>query len=112
MAEEVIAFIFLFLSLSLGTIITFILSRCAPYLPYTVIMFAIGIIISLGSVKNSDIGESDSLWNSIDPHLILYIFLPALLFGEAMTLNFHQINNSFVSGLLLAGLVLFLERLC
>lgn len=88
-----VAFCFLFIALLLGAIVTFLLSRYAPELPYTVVLFLIGIIFSLSFARVNDgnvLKSSILLWDSINPTLLLFIFLPALLFGEAMSLNFHR----------------------
>jgi NhaP-type Na+/H+ or K+/H+ antiporter len=42
------------------------------------------------------------MWREIDPHLLLYAFLPALLFGDAMSLNMHLEMKCFSQCLLLA----------
>ena len=43
------------------------------------------------------------MWLTIDPHLLLYAFLPALLFGDTMGLNIHVSSKSLPTCLLLAG---------
>jgi NhaP-type Na+/H+ or K+/H+ antiporter len=42
-------------------------------------------------------------WANIDGELILYVFLPALIFGEAMNLNWYQVKGGFTPAALLAG---------
>jgi NhaP-type Na+/H+ or K+/H+ antiporter len=42
-------------------------------------------------------------WANIDGELILYVFLPALIFGEAMNLNWYQAKGGFIPAVLLAG---------
>jgi NhaP-type Na+/H+ or K+/H+ antiporter len=49
------------------------------------------------------LGESIIRWVNIDGDLILYVFLPALIFGEAMNLNWYQVKGGFMQALLLAG---------
>ena len=90
---------FMFIGLLIGTFITYLLSRYALFLPYTVVCFVIGILLSLGA-ENANFqtfGKSIHEWEHIGPHLILYIFLPALLFGEAMTVNIHHLKRTFLS---------------
>jgi NhaP-type Na+/H+ or K+/H+ antiporter len=48
-------------------------------------------------------GISVTIWANIDPELILYVFLPPLIFGEAMSLNWHHVQGGFLQSLLLAG---------
>ena len=49
--------------------------------------------------QNADLGifgDSIDEWVNIKAHLILFVFLPALLFGEAMNLNWHQVKGGFL----------------
>ncbi len=95
---------FLFISLFIGSIASYALSRSSLSIPYTVVIFAFGIVVSaLREFTHNSMENSISMWDNIDPHLILYIFLPALLFGEAMSLNFHHFSNALPVSLLFAG---------
>lgn len=40
---------------------------------------------------------------NIDANLLLYVFLPALIFGEAMSLNWYHLKGAFVQSVILAG---------
>lgn len=98
--------VFLFIALLIGALITYILARFAKSLPYTVVVFAIGALISASFSPVNDhnvLKISLTMWDNIQPDLILFIFLPALLFGEAMSLTFHHIRGAFTSAALLAG---------
>lgn len=100
--------VFLFFSLFIGAVVTYLLSRLAPKIPYTVIIFAMGslfaFIISDSAGDHADVlAESLAMWNQIPPDLILFVFLPALLFGEAMSLNFHHVKGALPASLWLAG---------
>jgi NhaP-type Na+/H+ or K+/H+ antiporter len=101
-----VLFSFFILAIFIGAATTYLISRWAPSLPYTVVVFVIGILIAAVTeiVDSEDsLQKSVALWDRTDPHIILYAFLPALLFGEAMSLSFHQMKESFFSSLLLAG---------
>jgi NhaP-type Na+/H+ or K+/H+ antiporter len=108
MAEDSpeVILVMLFVSLFCGTIITYVLSRFYPDFPYTVVIFGLGILFSVvfDAVHTKDVmKESLTRWDHIPPHLILYVFLPALLFGEAMSLNFHHVKGAIANATLLAG---------
>ena len=45
--------------------------------------------------------RSNCIWCQIDGHLLLTGFLPLLLFGDAMSLNFHLFKRCFWQCLLL-----------
>ena len=42
------------------------------------------------------------MWLNIDPHVLLYAFLPLLLFGDAMSINMHVMRRKFAQVLVLA----------
>lgn len=48
-------------------------------------------------------GESVSEWVNIDADLMLFVFLPPLIFGEAMYLNWYYFKGGLVQSFLLAG---------
>ena len=64
----------------------------------------VGILV--GAVNHEaylgELANSMRRWSKIDPHLLLYTFLPALLFGDGCTLNFHLIKKTFAQIFLLA----------
>ena len=92
----VLSILFIFFALVTGSLILYFTSRIYfnRFLPpYTVFVFLIGIALSELSRTLLNRGNNDPLLVAIDqfsriqPDFLLYIFLPALLFGEAMTLN-------------------------
>ena len=34
-----------------------------------------------------------TMWTDINPDIMLYVFLPPLIFGEAMSLNWHHVQG-------------------
>jgi lipoprotein signal peptidase len=84
-----ILIIFFCSGLILGGLITFLLSRFAQNVPYTVVMFLMGAGLS-GLIDNFNLGhfgDSISSWKKLDPEMMLFLFLPVLIFGEAMSLK-------------------------
>merc|ERR1719229_196154 len=47
--------------------------------------------------------RSYNSWASVDPHLLLFTFLPPLLFGDAMTIDTHVAKRTGGQCLILAG---------
>lgn len=47
--------------------------------------------------------DSLKYWRGMDPHLMLHIFIPALLFGSAFTMDLHLVRKCVTQVLLLAG---------
>ncbi len=98
--------IFLFFALLVGAIFTYLISRYFTELHYTVVIFFLGVIIAVvfQQISNSDLFKiSVADWEGFNGELILYIFLPALLFGDSMALNFHRVKENLLSAILLAG---------
>lgn len=44
-----------------------------------------------------------AMWGNINADIFLFVFLPPLVFGEAMNLNWHHIIGGFWQAVLLAG---------
>lgn len=98
---------FLFFGLLSGAFVTFFLSRfpsVAP--PYTVVIFILGGIYGIiGKTDTSDsfFGKGVHAWARIRPELILYLFIPALLFAEVTNLNLYHVQGSILQAVWLAG---------
>jgi NhaP-type Na+/H+ or K+/H+ antiporter len=107
-SSPVLSILFLFFALLVGAGIMFLCSRLENFFPYTVVIFIFGILISIlaDSVTQSGINdvlvESTEQWSGINSDVLLCAFLPALLFGEAMHLNFYQVKQAFSPAALLA----------
>ena len=60
--------------------------------PSSVFLFIVGMLVSLTEKAvhlHGDFEESIVYWRSIDPHTILFFFLPPLLYQSGATLDFH-----------------------
>ena len=87
-------FVFLFLGLIIQKLLGF---EYLNKLPYTVVLFVLGMVISL--FKEDQVVK---VWMRIDPVEILFIFLPILIFSDSMGMNWHKVKQSFLQSLLLA----------
>lgn len=92
--------------LIIGAILKFLLKHSR--LPYTVGLFAIGII--LGVMNRTGVFQSlpelhDAVSSvaNINPDLILYLFLPILIFDAAYELNLHIFKKTLANATLLAA---------
>ena len=75
-----------------GVCVFFLLTRYIHFLPYTAVMFIIGTLMGLGSfVDNSpdQLTQSILQWSRIDYEVLFCVFLPGLLFKDALEINFH-----------------------
>lgn len=87
-----IVLLFLGGSLVIGCVLQMLL-QTLPLVPYTCGLFLVGIFVSWVHWLNQDRSnfwhwhswyDSVEMWQNIDPHLLFYAFLPALLFGDVV----------------------------
>lgn len=88
--------------LTLGVMVYYVLSRYLHFLPYTGIMFILGTI--MGCVASSDLMRSEDksymndtlvAWGKINSHVLLLVFLPGLIFKDALGQNPNLFALSF-----------------
>ncbi len=107
--DQVIVLLFLFTGLALGVGIQQFMTRTKSAIvnavPYTVVMFLLGLGMAgyAQSLTSDDFNASLNEWIRIDADLMLFIFLPPLVFGEAMWLNWHHARMLAPASLMLAG---------
>jgi len=91
---------------ALGLFVFFILSsRWIKWLPYTAVMFVLGVAMGLGAERTGftdTLSESIEMWSSINSEVLFAVFLPGLLFKDALQVNFHLFTASLSQILLLA----------
>merc|ERR1719238_1144271 len=85
-------FAFMVFALTLGMLMFKVLPMIEVVnLPYTVVMFILGGILGVLHYRElvplGSLAKGIDMWSNIDPHLLLYIFLPCLLFGDSMGLS-------------------------
>lgn len=70
------------------------------------LLLIIGILIAIidHTITNESVLKvSLHMLIAIPPKLIIFIFIPSLLFGEAMRINYYQVKGIAVTSLLLVG---------
>lgn len=106
--------LFVIVSLFIGTATRYWLRKFA--IPYTITLLIIGVLLGVayrvgffstfwGLSPESGLaffGESINWAGHIDPHLILYIFLPTLIFEAAFAMHVHTFKKSFTNAFILA----------
>ena len=102
--------LFMFVGILLGTFSTHLLSRIAVPIPYTVLMYLEGLFLALFMQKAQlgRFGRAADIWGDVDPDLLLYCFLPVLLFGEAMNLNWYGYGDTSIHVRLVSSFSWFL----
>ena len=82
--------------------------KCAVRIPYSVVLLVIGGVLGLISYQDPDRTQSDrwsisvGTWTHMDPRLILFIFLPALIFEGAMSTDYYVFRHQFPGGMTMA----------
>jgi NhaP-type Na+/H+ or K+/H+ antiporter len=90
---------------AIGVLVFFILTRYIHALPYTAVLFILGVIMGVGSAKagfDDQLTKSVGIWTGIDHEVLFAVFLPGLLFKDAFEINFHLFTASFFQLLILA----------
>ena len=92
---------FAFVAIFVGVVTEFLLEKHLPQLPYTVALFVEGMAVALVHVWTSVEGDERHVWSRslhmwlhIDPHVLLFAFLPLLLFGDASLLVSNHVPST------------------
>ncbi len=76
-------------------------------IPFTGFLFLFWLIVQVLHEQNQEVfshmGNSMDMWIEIDPHLLLFAFLPALLFGDAKSIDTHLLSRKLKEILILAS---------
>ena len=103
------AMLFPIIAVSIGVGVELLISRVAvvSWLPYTPTLMVLGMCMGFLSayepINVKHIHESIRLWERFDGHLLVFVFIPPLVFGETMALDWHMIKRCIGQCLLLAG---------
>ena len=101
------AMLFPIIAVSIGVGVELFISRVTSWLPYTPTLMVLGMCMGFLSayepINVQHIHESIRLWERFDGHLLVFVFIPPLVFGEAMALDWHMLKRCIGQCLLLAG---------
>jgi hypothetical protein len=90
--------------LTLGVVVYYILSRYLSFLPYTAIMFLLGTIMGILSEYNAFefmdkkytyMHDTLFAWQNINSEVLLLVFLPGLIFKDALGQNPYLFTMGF-----------------
>jgi len=97
MEESVYALLFPWLMIIVGVAVYYVTSHYAPQLPYTAVMFIIGVGIGLAVefTPHNAITFSAETWIGINGEALLLIFLPGLLFLDSYSIDVHLFLKAF-----------------
>ena len=97
--SELNSVFFLFLTLVVGAASRQIISKTR--IPYTVFLLCIGFVVGIVARFNDSISSFTEIAD-LDPHLLLFVFLPLLLFESAFNIEIHVFVKEIRAILLLA----------
>lgn len=103
-----VALLYFIVDLMAGALILYFLERMLPNLPYTCALFMVGCISGVSHFAGwaSHVWPTwyltVQMWQTINPHMLFFGFLPTLIFGEAMRLNGQLVQQCIWQILLLA----------
>jgi len=92
---------FIFICLFAGAIFKEIKKK--TNIPYTPMVLIFGLVIGYYDTQLGFFGEAVSLVNKIDPHTLLMIFIPGLIFEGAYNTDGYVFNKSKWQVLIMAG---------
>jgi len=95
------ALAWMLISLLVGCSLQVLQERLLHRIPYTCLLFLTGVIMAAVNMFRPPTNWtywptwyiSVQVWEVVDPHLIFYTFLPALIFAEAMKLNIKMARD-------------------
>eukprot|EP00756_Hemistasia_phaeocysticola_P026000 Hpha_TRINITY_DN16036_c3_g11::TRINITY_DN16036_c3_g11_i1::g.120682::m.120682 len=101
--------LFVFFSVTVGSFIKILQNYFFPPLqkiPYTVLLFCMGMVLEwmsrAGGANGAELGAATRSVISMDPHLVLHVFLPPLLFESAFNMESFVLKKCMGQALLLA----------
>ena len=103
-ADGHLVFLFLGLSVLLGLLTRQLVVHYRLPVPYEVVVLVVGVLLGLVQLSGSsdDVVRSVSLLSHIEPALLLYVFLPILLFESAFSVNYRTLSIVLAPTLLMA----------
>jgi len=106
---EGLVILFLFGGLGLGGILREVNKKTG--IPYTPMLFMIGIGFGYLHERLGLFGQATSTISSIDPHGMLMIFLPTLIFESGFNADWHVFKKQFIQVIILAVPCVFVGAL-
>ena len=103
--EPVYAVVWPWFVVGLGIVVYYIKTRHFRVLPYTCDLFILGMCMGIGAAKtefDDQLTESIEQWRSINHEVLFLVFLPGLLFKDALEVDFHLFQASLPQLLVLA----------
>jgi len=99
--DQLLIVLFTFVGLMVGGLLRELYKKTK--FPYTPLVVIAGILMGHYAHDMGVIGHSINIVAGINPHLLLYIFIPVLIFESAYNCHWYVFKKAFVNIVLLAG---------
>ncbi|KAL7551579.1 hypothetical protein ACHAWF_014765 [Thalassiosira exigua] len=83
---------------ALGLVVFYLTTRYVLVVPYTGIMFVLGMVMGVGATRlglRDHLTESLAMWGGIDYEVLLLVFLPGLIFSDSFGSDVHLFGAAF-----------------
>lgn len=99
--------LFLFLCLMTGNFLKPLSGKIG--VPYTSLITILGLVLGVFSKSLGRTGVAIDIWSQMNPHLLLLLFIPALIFESAFNSDWHIFKVELWQVLLMAGPMLLVS---
>ncbi|EGR27161.1 sodium hydrogen exchanger family protein, putative [Ichthyophthirius multifiliis] len=99
--QEPLIVFFIFFGLFFGGILRQV--NQVTKIPYTPMLIILGIIFAIYRDDLGFIGDSIKIWSGINPHMILFIFIPVLIFESGFNCDWYVFKRALINIILLAA---------
>lgn len=100
-SNQPLVILFIFFGLMLGVILREFSKKTK--VPYTPLVVATGMVMGYFREYLGVIGNSTTILSGINPHMLLFIFIPVLIFESGFNCDWYVFKRAMVNILLLAG---------
>ena len=99
--NQILIVLFVFVGLIIGGLLREVYKKTK--FPYTPLVVIIGLFMGHYMHALGVIGHATEICAGINPHLLLYVFIPVLIFESAYNCNWYVFKKAFLNIVLLAG---------
>ncbi|KAF4671535.1 hypothetical protein FOL47_001459 [Perkinsus chesapeaki] len=98
---------FIIIAVTAGILICSLCENLVKVLPPTVAVFKLGMLLAVlihhfPLHRWGVIGESIESWLIVDPHLICFVFIPMLMFGDVLALDANLVRGGLLQAVLMS----------
>ncbi|KAF4751233.1 hypothetical protein FOZ63_026018, partial [Perkinsus olseni] len=101
--------LFIILAVSGGIFLCWVCANLVKFLPPTVAVFKLGMLLAVlihhvPLHRWGVLGDSIQTWLTVDPHLMCFVFIPMLMFGDVLALDANLVRGGLLQAALMATL--------